>query len=191
MIIVAMFFVMDAVSQSTQVSQDDEYIYEDYEEKVAHDVWFLPVGGRVLDGRTKVEGATIRLYKENDLLETYQTEKNGKFKMELDLGAYYTLEVEKDGFITKRIGINTISSVDYKRMDYLPYGVDIFITSEVAYTGVNIDVLDFPFAIVSYDHQDRMFVHDENYTKDMMLDNEHLLETALNLGSQEKGRRRF
>ena len=182
---------MDAMTQNTETVDDDEYIYEEYEEKVAHNVWFLPVYGRVKDGKSKVDGAIVRLYKENEIVKTYNTEKNGKFEMELDLGAYYTIEVEKDGYITKRIGINTVSKVDYQRMDYLPYGVDIYITSEEAYTGVNTDMLDFPFAIVSYDHKDRMFVHDLDYTEDMMLDNQRLLETALNLSTQDKGRREF
>jgi hypothetical protein len=191
MIIVALFFVMDAMSQNNQTVDEDGYIYEEYEEKIAHNVWFLPVYGRVKNGKTKVDGATIRLYKENCIVRTYQTEKNGKFEMELDLGAYYTLEVVKEGYITKRIGINTVSKVEFERMDYQPYGVDINLTSEDSYVGVNIDMLDYPFALVSYDHHDSMFVHDENYTEEMILDNARLLETAFILSSHQFRLREF
>ena len=171
--------------------EDDDYIYEEYQEKVAENIWFLPVYGRVKDGKEKIDAATVRLYKENEIVKTFETPKNGKFEMELDLGSYYTIEVEKDGYVGKRIGINTVSDIEMMKMQYLPYGVDIHLTSKDEYVGVSTDILDYPFALVSYDHKDRMFLHDEGYTEGMTSENDRLLRTALRLSLEENKRREF
>ena len=179
LMIIALFFVMDAMSQSQQTVDEDGYIYEAYSEQVAENIWFLPVYGLVKQGNEKIENATVSLYKANEIVKTFKTGKNGKFEMELDLGAYYTIEVVKDGFITKRIGINTVSQVQYRKMDYVPYAVDISITPNNEFCGVNTDPLDFPFALVSYYHEDRMFVHNEEYTTEMNELKERLLHTSM------------
>lgn len=179
LMIIALFFVMDAMSQSTQTVDANGYIYEEYSEQVAENIWFLPVYGQVKQGNEKIENAIVSLYKENEIVKTFETGKNGKFEMELDLGAYYTIEVVKDGFITKRIGINTVSQVQYRKMDYVPYAVDISITPKDEFCGVNVDPLDFPFALVSYYHEDRMFVHNEEYTSEMNELKERLLHTSM------------
>lgn len=185
MIIIALFFAMDAISQT---AEDDDYIYEDYEEKVVENVFFLPVSGLVKDGKAKVESATVNLYKVNKVVQSFTTKKNGKFDMELDLGTHYTIEVIKDGYITKRIGISTVSEVDYKRMEYMPYGVDIYLSPTDAYSGVDTDVLDFPFALVSYDHNDRLFLHDEKYTEGMQGEEQRIHHSAMLLSSKESKR---
>lgn len=187
MIIIALFFVMDAMSQ-TITEDEDGNIYEEYEERVVDNVFFLPVSGVVKDGKTRVEGAQIKLYCGNTVVNTFQTRKNGKFEMELDLGADYTIEVLKEGYIPKRIGINTASEVDYKRMEYLPYGVDISLTAISNMAGVNTDVLDYPFALVSYDHNDRLFLHNEEYTEGMKVEEQRLHHSAMLLQAKEKKR---
>lgn len=139
---------------------------------------FLPVSGRITDGENKLEGCWIVTYDGNDVIAEFATDKSGKFAMNLGLNKQYGLEFHKEGFVPKRIVIDTRADVPAEHLMYVPLVMDISMLEEEKYHGVDTDVLDFPFAIVKYSRVVDAFVQDQEYTMGMQRTNGSLLLMA-------------
>ncbi|MCB0761375.1 MAG: hypothetical protein KDC12_07640 [Flavobacteriales bacterium] len=133
----------------------------------------LPVVGLVTQEGKRCKDALINVYDGNQLVNQFHTEKNGRFQLLLHTGKYYTIEVIKDKYVTKRIAFNT--DMGNRRIDIPVYECDLDIVPEAIFDGIDIDDLDFPMAIVSYDADTRTFQHNEEYTTHMRTTYEELL----------------
>lgn len=122
--------------------------------------WYVPVTGQVTLQGEKAEGAEITLYKENEEIIVVQTNPKGKYALELDLDAAYSIQFKQAGFQTKMIYMDTSLPKDLVKypayvckVDLLPEGTqqaDPFFT-------------DFPSAIVRYDPEMGGFYHSAAY----------------------------
>ena len=148
------------------------------EKDQADEEFFLPVTGRITDGENKLEGCRIVTYDGNDVIAEFATDKSGKFEVRLGLNKQYGLEFHKDGFVPKRIVIDTRADVPAEHLMYVPLIMDISMLEEDKYEGVDTDVLDFPFAIVKYSKVVDAFVQDQEYTMGMQRTNGSLLLMA-------------
>ena len=139
------------------------------------EVLVLPINGRITDGEKKLEGCEILVYEGNETVGRQVTEKSGRFNMGLGLGKEFAIEFRKDGFLPKRILVDTRAELPKGLYEIAPLEMEMNMLPASKYEGADTDVLDFPFAIVKYDKKVGAFVQDQQYTSDMMRANGALL----------------
>lgn len=69
--------------------------------------WLYEIDGTVTTGNRKLEGAIVTLYKGSTQAQQITTPSSGKFSINLDQEAEYTMTVTKPGFITKKFVFST------------------------------------------------------------------------------------
>ncbi|MCB0793337.1 MAG: hypothetical protein KDB88_01250 [Flavobacteriales bacterium] len=138
----------------------------------------LPVIGKVTDGEAKLPDCTIIAFKDNVAMDTLVTGKNGKFDLALELQHTYGIEFRAEGYVPKRILVETAFPHEEEDIFFEPLVMDISLLLKEKYEGVDADVLDFPFAIVRFDKGQQAFVQDRDYTMGMQRANGALLLMA-------------
>jgi hypothetical protein len=136
----------------------------------------LPIVGSITEEGKRCAEATITLYEGNEVINTFKTPRNGRFQLLLHTDKYYTLEVTKQGYVQKRIAINT--DMGNRRISVPVYACDLDIIPDNLFRGIDIGDLDFPKAIVSFEPKTREFTHNEIYTSSMRTIYEGLLKEA-------------
>lgn len=127
----------------------------------------LPVGGKIVNGESKLEGCTVKVFQENDVVFEQVTDRSGRFDVGLALGHLFTVQFEHPGHVTKRIVVDTHAQVDPRELSMMPLQMDVMMLSQASYEGADTDVMDLPFAVVKYDKRVGAFVQDLEYTADM------------------------
>lgn len=135
----------------------------------------LPINGRVSNGEAKLEGCEVITYKGNEVVGRQVTERNGRFGMMLGLGEEFAIEFRKEGFLPKRVVVDTRAELPKDLMEIAPIEMAMSMLPASKYEGADTDELDFPFAIVRYDRGAKAFIQDHQYTADMMRTNGALL----------------
>lgn len=110
---------------------------------------------------------TINLYQENDLISTKNWNK--KFDYELEIDKYYTLELVKEGFITKRIAISTFDGD--KGAEPFMFVMELLKKRD----GVDESELDFPSALIEYKKNKGNFNFNVDYSKSIKKEQETVL----------------
>ncbi len=73
----------------------------------------LNVRGRVQEGNDRIKSSEVILYHDSDMTGKYIEEqkifgqKNGEFSFQIDLNSKYLIEINRGGYITKKIAFNT------------------------------------------------------------------------------------
>lgn len=65
----------------------------------------LTIHGRVENNNRTLSLVDYEIYKNNEVYQKGQTQKNGNFKIELDLGYIYSVAFHKEGYIDKSVAI--------------------------------------------------------------------------------------
>lgn len=126
----------------------------------------LEIVGIALDETNKpIDGVEVKLYKENEELEwnemTSVTYHDHSFVFNLDANEYYTIEISKNGFVSRSIAISTKlpAGVSAKPIFHYEFEVSLFKVK----SGDNF-YFDFPIAIISYDSKKDVFDNSYHYT---------------------------
>lgn len=135
----------------------------------------LPINGRVMEAEKKMEGCSIIVFKGNEKIAEQVTDRSGRFAMELGLQEEYAIEFRKEGYLPKRVLVDTRGNLPKDLVDIAPIEMAMNMLPASKYEGADTDELDFPFAIVRYDRGTKAFVQDYQYTADMMRTNGALL----------------
>lgn len=95
----------------------------------------LTLHGRVENERNTISYVDIEIYRDNELYFSGQTQRNGSFKIDLDLGHIYNVNFNKEGFIDKSIGViskldSTISGRYFFQLDIQLFRVDQNVVDE-------------------------------------------------------------
>jgi hypothetical protein len=135
----------------------------------------LPILGRVSDADGKLEGCIVLVFKGNERIGEQETSKNGRFDMQLGLGEEYAIEFRKEGFLPKRVLVDTRADLPKDVAQIEPIMMEMSMLPADKYAGADTDELDFPFAIIRYHKGAKAFVQDQDYTADMMRTNGALL----------------
>lgn len=128
----------------------------------------LPVDGRVTDGDKKLAGCEVIVYEGNDEVARQTTDKSGRFRVGLGLNKEFALVFQKEGFLPKRILVDTRAKIPAEVLAIAPLDMSLSLLTASKYDGADTDVLDFPFAIVRWDKRAMAFIQDQQYTADMM-----------------------
>lgn len=123
--------------------------------------------GIVVDeNNKKLNNVEINLFEENSLIYTEFVSK--KFSYNLSINKYYTIEISKEGYYTKRIIISTKAS----QFDVEPFECSIELVK--IEEGNDEDAFDFPVAIIEYKPYQGGFYFDiikNSNGKDVLTDN--------------------
>lgn len=115
------------------------------------------LGYLVDEDNAKMKNVTVNLYQGNDKISTKIWSK--KFEYDLELDKYYTLELIKDGFETKRIAISTFEG---------DKGAEPFLfVMELKEAKKGEEPDDFPSALIEYKKDEGSFSFDVKYAKDV------------------------
>lgn len=135
----------------------------------------LIVSGRVIQEGHRCEFASINVYSGNELYRSFETNKQGRYGLNLPFGHYFTLEFSKDGFKTKRIAFDTRDVKSKGAVE--PFECDVELYAYERFKDLDTSTLDFPMAIVIYRGKGR-FDYDEKYYKMMQKAYEQLMAQA-------------
>jgi hypothetical protein len=127
----------------------------------------LEIKGYVFNQETKVEGALVKLYQNNRVVQKVNTKK-GKFQFVLFSGMRYMIEVFKFGSITERIQISTVEKTEFGGKYSYEFRVDLMNASK--FSEIDISALDFPTAIIKYDEEEGEYMHDIKYSNQVKED---------------------
>jgi hypothetical protein len=128
----------------------------------------LEVTGRITDGEKKLEGCSVIVYEGNEVVGEQKTDKSGRFGLGLGLNKEFAVVFQKEGFLPKRVLIDTRAKIPADLAALPPVEMEMSMLRADKYEGADTDVLDFPFAIVSWNRSLLAFVQDQQYTVDMM-----------------------
>lgn len=131
----------------------------------------LEITGRISDGDKKLAGCELVVYEGNDIVATQVTDKSGRFGLGLGLGKEFAIVFQKEGFLPKRILVDTRAKIPVEIQELAPLDMEMSMLLASKYEGANTDMLDFPFAIVKWNRQVGAFTQDQQYTVDMMRTN--------------------
>lgn len=128
----------------------------------------LEVTGRITDGEKKLEGCSVIVYEGNEVVGEQKTDKSGRFGLGMGLNKEFAVVFQKEGFLPKRVLIDTRAKIPPDLAALPPVEMEMSMLRADKYDGADTDVLDFPFAIVSWNRSLLAFVQDQQYTVDMM-----------------------
>ncbi len=122
--------------------------------------WYLPVHGQVLVEGKRVDGYQVTLFKDNVELGKLESDKRGRFELELDIDASYAVRITKEGYQDKLIAIET--SLPKDLVKYPDYECTVSL-QQTASPNVDPFYTDFPSAIIRYSEELGGFYHSEHY----------------------------
>ncbi len=126
---------------------------------------YLEVKGRVVLKEGSVKEGAINLYENGKFVETILTDRSGKFRVDLEINTDYLFEFEEEGFVTKKISVNTEvpGKSDNKKFTPIYFAVELF----KQYQGVNTFVFTQPVGIIKYYENIGDFDYDVDYSAEI------------------------
>ena len=129
--------------------------------------------GKVIITDNSLADVTIKLYKRNELVNTIVTNASGNFEVKIELGNSYTFEVEKEGYITKRLAVNATSKkVIKERVENFDFFCELIPFKD----GIDASQLDFPITIIQLNEKKGQFEYVSSYTKSMAKEQDKVIE---------------
>ncbi|NQV53083.1 MAG: hypothetical protein HQ500_07855 [Flavobacteriales bacterium] len=122
----------------------------------------LEISGIISIDDDGVEEALVELFEGNQVVDAFETKKNGKFKFTLFNDMVYTIQINKKGYYTKRISISTKLPEGYD--DFEKFQFDIGLTAKNA-EKYDPYLAEYPSALIAFDQRKKEFSFDKDYTK--------------------------
>ncbi len=137
----------------------------------------LLLTGSIYNNRSTVKKAVINIYDKNKIIKSIEVKSSNRFKTNLPINSYLTIEITAPEFHKKRFAFNSHVPSDLKQIPSYEFDMDIF--SEEELNGVNTSLLDFPIGLVDYNEKKNEFLRNKEYTKKMKKRYLELLEEAV------------
>jgi len=122
------------------------------------------IGYTFIDGK-KAKDVVVKVFDDNNCFSEYETRSNGKFIFTANCEKHYTLQFEKEGYVTKRMVIKTDNTSD---LEYVTktYKFDVSLLKKEQ--GVDYGQYDFPIAIIELDKRNMEFTFNKKYTENRL-----------------------
>ena len=119
----------------------------------------LTLHGRVENNNSMLSFVDFEIYQDNEMHYKGQTQKNGSFKIELELGHIYSVAFHKPGYINKSVAIigkgdSTINGKFFFQLDLELFRIDQEVSDETMLP---------PVAKLYIHDQDEGFRYDKKY----------------------------
>lgn len=133
--------------------------------------------GIVFINGKKAKDVVVKVFDRNTCFSDHTTKRNGKFFFTAASEKHYTLQFEKEGYVTKRVVVKTHETGD---LDYFTKNYKFDVELEKEQEHVDYSLHDFPAAIIQIDSQQKEFEANKRYSKN--------LRQTMKLKSQEKSK---
>lgn len=161
-----LFFVISLLSAVSCFASSPDTTIQDT--LVGDKLYYLELKGTIkrLDeesrkGAEALDSAIIRIYNDKGVLVAeHMTSRKGRCNFKLPLNRKFIVEVSKQGFISKKIEVNTKVPPEKKLAYIFPFSLEIF--EEIP--GMDVSMLDKPIARISYLFTISQFDYDNLYT---------------------------
>jgi len=121
----------------------------------------LTLQGRVENQNIRLPQVIIEVYKDNELYLTDSTERNGGYRVELDLGFVYNVTFKKNDYVRKSIAVVTKSGKVKQGRFFFQLDIELF---RLEQEGVDQTVLP-PAAMLYLVNEKTGFTFDKRYVK--------------------------
>ena len=140
--------------------------------------YLLHIVGRVVDTQDKLLGnSAITIDTNGTSLAEFQADAKGRFAFDLDIGGFYGITVQREGFVRKRFIVDARTDQPAKVITG-PFSAEVTLTLEAEFADMDIPDLYDPYALVSYSKKEKAFIADPDYIADRQR-----VEAALRLGA--------
>lgn len=123
----------------------------------------LEVIGTAESNMLPMANAKVTLYKNGNPERSLHTDSKGEFTFELDINNEYLIEIEKTGFLSKKIAFNTELPENVTGRWTMEFAMSLFQSCE----GVNTSILSEPVDRIKYSSNKEDFISDEAYVRNM------------------------
>ena len=117
-------------------------------------------GGLKIEGGSK-KGSHVIVYKDGEKVQTIDASR--KFEFELKLDHKYTIEFVKEGYITKKVSLDTYAPEDRKEFRFEPLAFNVQLFPQ--FDDINTVIFNQPVGKYAYDPEMEDFYYDTDYTK--------------------------
>ncbi len=124
------------------------------------------IDGTVYENLQKLKGVEVTLEEGGSVVDTKITDQTGKFAFTLEFDKHYMVIFDKDGYVSKKVEVDTRNVPDKERKFDFSYGrwkVDLFRDD----LGVDASILSKPVAKIVYNPGNVQFGIDKKYQKMM------------------------
>ena len=140
--------------------------------------YVLHITGKVMDMEDKLLGnSAITIDTNGTSVAEYQADAKGRFAFDLDIGGFYGVTVNREGFVRKRFIVDARTDEPAKVITG-PFSAEVTLTLEAEFADMDITDLYYPYALVSYSKRDKAFIADPDYIAERQR-----VEAALRLGA--------
>jgi hypothetical protein len=133
--------------------------------------------GMIFNDDNQVRDSKINIYQKNDLIKVVETSRSNRFRTNLPINSFLTIEITAPDYHTKRFIFDTTLPEDVKKAPDFEFDMDIFSKEEMS--NVNTSLLDFPVGLVDYNPRKKKFMRNVEYTKKMKARYMKLLEESI------------
>ena len=124
------------------------------------------VGLAIDESNIALDGVEVRLFRKNDEMEqieiTNVEHHDHSFNFTLEANEYYTVEVSKPGYVTRRVAFYTQLPREVEISSMFMYEFDVILLKEKQ---MDDYYLDFPVALIHYNKKSEAFESNVKYTK--------------------------
>ena len=128
---------------------------------------YLPVTMQVLMNGGKAREFTVALYRDNEQVALLPPSSHNTFELDLDLDAYFSIRVTKEGYREKTVFVDTHLPANVQEYEPYPCLVDLEPSDKFAHA--DPFYLDFPSAVVRWDADKKIFDHSDQYLDEIQL----------------------
>lgn len=123
----------------------------------------LTLHGRVENKSSSVGLVDIEVYKDNEVFYQGTTQKNGAFKIDLELGSIYNIDFSKKGYVNKAIGViaKTDSAMTFSGRYFFQIDIELF---KVNQAEIDETILP-PVAKLYMVNPEAGFLYDKKYVR--------------------------
>jgi len=122
----------------------------------------LRLFGRMENKGSMIADVEIEVIKDNQIIREGKTNQNGSYKLDLELGAVYNIAFQKEGYITKQIGVVGVHPEKKLTNTYtFQLDLELFTVEE----GEGDDTMLPPVAKLYIENVDEGFIYDKQYVK--------------------------
>ena len=111
---------------------------------------------------------TVKLIRDNKVIEAQTIGVKKAFKFILKMNMFYTIRVEKEGFIPRLFSVSTTLPKNLAEGDIFKFHFETNLISSELYHQFDDDDMDFPLALISYGKSCECFEYDRKYTEKIM-----------------------
>ena len=124
---------------------------------------FIDMKGRVIVGKKALAKASVKVYADttSNIVQRMETDEGGYLALHLFLQKSYTIKISKPGYVTKIVSLDAHLPEKHASGDYyFEFSMDLFEELE----GLDVSMLKYPVAIITFNTFKKNFDYDYNYT---------------------------